>query len=100
VQKETDTLATGGLSWRLMASREDFLPYRQLAMRVLSRAFDDLLSPGGSTADRESAREFLSGSSMLCLWCGLAAIDPRSVVERAHRLSSAYDTHAGISGQS
>jgi hypothetical protein len=59
-----------------------FRPYRHLAMRVLARAVLDLGDLTASTADRESAREFLSGSVMLRHWCRVAALDPACVTER------------------
>jgi hypothetical protein len=58
-------------------------PCRHLALRVIGQAFRDLASPGGSTADQESAREFLAGSSMLHHWCQVADLDPLWMVARA-----------------
>jgi hypothetical protein len=60
-------------------------PYRQLAVRVLARALLDLDNPAGSAADRESARVFLTGSSMLFHWCRVAALDPSSIIKHAAR---------------
>jgi CspA family cold shock protein len=61
-------------------------PYRQLAVRVIDRALRDAADPGQSTTDRESARAFLAGSSMLHLWCEVAELDPRWMMARASRL--------------
>ena len=58
-------------------------PYRHLAMRVLARALLDLDDPGGSAADRNSARTFLTGSSMLFHWCHVAAVDPSRIIKHA-----------------
>jgi hypothetical protein len=60
-----------------------FKPYRDLAVRVLTRALLDLDDPAGSAADRESARAFLAGSSMLLHWCQVAAVDASSIVKHA-----------------
>ena len=59
-----------------------FTPYRRLALRVLTCALQDLSDPAGS-ANRESARAFLDGSSMLHLWCRVAAVDPSSIAKQA-----------------
>jgi hypothetical protein len=63
-------------------SDEAILPYRHLAVHVVTRAFRDL-SSGGSPADRESARIFLAGSPMLVYWCRVADLDPRMVARHA-----------------
>jgi hypothetical protein len=60
-------------------------PYRHLALRVLTRALQDLNDPGGSATDRASARAFFAGSSMLQHWCRVAAIDPSSIAKQAAR---------------
>src|SRR5687767_8673121 len=60
--------------------------YRRLAIRVLARALLDVAGPGSSASDRESARVFLAGSSMLSHWCRVASLDPSWVVKRAERL--------------
>ena len=65
---------------------EDFLPYRQLAIRVLARALFDLTDGHGSPTDRESARAFLAGSGMLTHWCRVAAVDPSCVLKHAEKL--------------
>lgn len=65
------------------AVAEGFLPYRNLAVRVIDQALRDAASRVESGTDRESARAFLAGSSMLSLWCEVAAIDPEWVVARA-----------------
>jgi hypothetical protein len=67
---------------------ERFRPYRHLAMRVLARAVLDLVDLTASTADRESARAFLSGSVMLRHWCRVAALDPDCVREHMERFSA------------
>jgi hypothetical protein len=54
-------------------------PYRALALRVISVAVRDLIAPGHSVSDRNSARAFLSGSRMLTHWCKLADIDPEAI---------------------
>ena len=59
---------------------------RHLAVRVIHQAFRDLSGTSGSAADRESAREFLSGSPMLYKWCDLADLEPTSMIVRAARL--------------
>lgn len=74
--------------------------YRRLAIRVLARALLDANGPGGSASDRESARVFLAGSSMLFHWCRVASLDPSWVVERVERLDhpvSATNAAAGPS---
>lgn len=63
-------------------------PYRHLAIRVLERALRDVANPGGSSANRDSARMFLAGSSMLLYWCRVAALDPSCVVKHAENLES------------
>lgn len=60
----------------------ELITYQRLAMRVIQRAFKDLMS-GSAADDRESAREFLSGSPMLFHWCSVAALDPRRVMAQA-----------------
>lgn len=61
---------------------EAFRPYRHLAVRVLARAFLDLVDREHPAA-RESARAFLAGSGLLSHWCRVAAVDPGWVVRRA-----------------
>jgi hypothetical protein len=62
--------------------------YQRLAMRVIQRAFKDMIAPACAAGDRESARRFLAGSPMLLLWCSVAALDSRSVIVRANALRS------------
>ena len=62
---------------------------RDLALGVIDRAFRDLTGVGGSRADQESARVFLSGSSMFCYWCAVASLDPTWMVARARELTTA-----------
>ena len=69
-----------------LASDEALRPYRQIAVRVLALALRDVANPGGSEADRESARAFLSGSGMLLHWCRVAAVNPNGVVTLAQKL--------------
>jgi hypothetical protein len=57
--------------------------YRRLAARVIYQAFRDLESPGASAEHRQSARVFLTGSSLLTYWCELAEADSAVVVARA-----------------
>jgi hypothetical protein len=76
-------------SKKLRSSRQpqgdDILdPYRNLAARVIVQAWRDLFGGRqGPGLDRESAREFLSGSPMLGLWCGLAGFDAVAVCASA-----------------
>lgn len=67
-------------------------PYRHLAIRVLARAFLDLANPGGSAADRESARMFLAGSGLMFHWCRVAAVDPSCIRKHAKDLESSVRT--------
>ena len=64
---------------------------RHLAARVIDQACRDLSAPAGSRADRESAREFLSGSPMLYRWCEVADLEPSSMIVRAARLVAQSD---------
>jgi hypothetical protein len=61
---------------------------RHLAARIIQQAFRDLASPAGSRCDHESARIFLSGSSMLNHWCAVANLDPVWMVARAAKLTT------------
>lgn len=71
------------LTRRHPACMEASLPYRRLAVRVIDQAFRDASDPAQSKSDRDSARSFLAGSSMLHLWCELADLDPRWMAGRA-----------------
>ena len=62
---------------------------RHLAARIIQQAFQDLATPARSRCDQESARVFLSGSSMLNHWCAVANLDPVWMVARAAKLTSA-----------
>ena len=73
---------------RCWSAEEALRPYRHLARRVLALALLDAANPGGSTADRESAREFLNGSRMLVHWCRVAALEPSCVVTAAEKLGA------------
>ena len=66
---------------------ETFRPYRDLAVRVLARALQDLSNPVRS-CDRESARVFLAGSGMMLHWCRVASVDPFCVVNHAKKLTA------------
>jgi hypothetical protein len=75
------------------AARGELLaPYRTLALRVISLAVRDLMTPGHSIAERKTARDFLSGSRMLNHWCKLADIDPEAIRKQVHAV--AEDSHA------
>lgn len=58
-------------------------------MRVIDRALRDLANPTQLATDRESARVFLAGSSMLSYWCELAGVDPGCPIARANELIAA-----------
>jgi hypothetical protein len=73
---------------RVAHCAEEALPYRRLAMRVISQALNDAADPGQSMTDRESARLFLAGSSMLHLWCQIASLDPQWMAARAVMLTA------------
>jgi hypothetical protein len=62
---------------------EQTVTYRQLAIRVIERALKDIVAPGCSANDRETAREFLTGSAMLRHWCRVASLDPRRIIATA-----------------
>ena len=61
---------------------EALAPYRVLASRVIALAMRDLFAAGHASAERDSARAFLSGSHMLDHWCELADIDAAAVRAR------------------
>lgn len=69
-----------------VAGDEAYLPYRRLAVSVLARALQDLSNPAGTATDRESARAFFTGSSMLSHWCRVASLDPKWVAGRVQKL--------------
>jgi hypothetical protein len=62
---------------------------RRLALRVIERALRDIVAPHCAAADRQTAREFLAGSSMLGLWCSVALLDPGRVTAWATALDPA-----------
>ena len=64
---------------------------RHLAARVIHQAFRDLVKASGSSSDQESARDFLSGSSMLTHWCAIARVDPYRMILRAKHLTALAD---------
>jgi hypothetical protein len=68
-----------GQTFRASVHGELLGPYRTLALRVISVAVRDLISPGHPVSERETARAFLSGSPMLTHWCSLADIDPAAI---------------------
>ena len=80
---------------RQPASRAEGAPYRHLAVRVIDQAFRDLATPAGSSAGRESAREFLAGNSMLHHWCEVADLNLESLVARARKLMASSDRFSG-----
>jgi hypothetical protein len=55
--------------------------HRRLATRVIYQAVRDLDSR--SSADRDTAREFLAGSAMLIFWCQLGRFNAGTVIARA-----------------
>ena len=78
-----------GTAWRpVRSSSAEGAPYRHLAVRIIDQAFRDLASPAGSATDRESARVFLAGSSMLYHWCEVADLDAKCLVARANTFLS------------
>ena len=66
---------------------ELFVPYRRVAMRVISQAFRDLECPSEAAA----ARAFLTGSPMLHHWSAVAAVDATSIIEHARLLIARLD---------
>jgi hypothetical protein len=78
------------------ADEETFRPYRRLALHVLARAVRDLIGPKSLADDRDSARVFFADSRMLAHWCRVAALDPRSLAERAAAADAALT--AGSAG--
>ncbi|MGH9313475.1 MAG: hypothetical protein ACRD09_13260 [Vicinamibacterales bacterium] len=71
---------------RVAAGTPSSEAYRRLSVRVIDQALRDIVAAPGSASDRNSARDFLAGSPMLDLWCGVAALDPARVVAHAGRL--------------
>ena len=65
---------------------EETVGYRRLAIRIIQRAFKDMIEPACAAGDRESAWAFLAGSPMLLHWCSVAALDSRTVIVRATAL--------------
>lgn len=77
-----DTSASAGVSAPPGGVERGAAPlssYRHLARRVIYQAVRDLARPGGSPADRVSARAFLAGSTMFDHWCAVAEMDPRRI---------------------
>jgi hypothetical protein len=79
----------GGRVVSAEAPDEAFRPYRHLAIRVLLSALRDAAGDGGSIANRDSARAFLSDSNMFQHWCRVAALDPQSLAAHVGKLTSA-----------
>ena len=75
-------------SCQAIAADCEGLSCRHLAARIIEQAFRDLDSPAASRSDQETARGFLSGSSMLTHWCAVANLDPVRMVARAARLTT------------
>ena len=62
---------------------------RRLALRVIERALKDIVAPHCAAADRQTARDFLAGSTMLVHWCSVATLDPGRVTAWATALDPA-----------
>jgi hypothetical protein len=85
-------------SWRVLVSADEHVPavgvgaqdllspYRCLALTVIKRAFCDALMGACSSAERDSAREFLVGSPIMRHWCRVAGLDPPRVITLASHL--------------
>lgn len=76
---DADHLHAGAPTRRVHS--DGFAGYRHLAVRVIDQALRDL-SGTGTAEDRASALTFFSGSPMLYLWCAVAQLDPRTVIQR------------------
>jgi hypothetical protein len=87
----TSTLRDSGVCDEL------FMPYRHLAIRVLTSALRDVAALAGSQTNRESALWFFADSPMLFHWCRVAALDPSLVARHATRLA-ARDGRSGHRG--
>lgn len=79
-----------GFAESLVGSDARFQPYRRLAVRVLTRAVLDVISPAASFTDRESARVFLAGSAMLRHWCEVAALNPDRITRSVERITTRF----------
>jgi hypothetical protein len=74
---------------------EVLAPYRTLALRVISLAVHDLVAPRALASERDTARAFLSGSSMLTHWCKLADIDPETIRQQMRgAVGGSFTTHS------
>ncbi len=60
--------------------------YRQLAMRVIALALEDLSTPGRAPEDRASARAFFASSWVLDHWCEVARVDAKRLGAYARTL--------------
>lgn len=69
---------------------------RRLALRVIERALKDIVAPHCAAADRQTAREFLAGSSMLVHWCSVATLDPGRVTAWALAIDPATPASARL----
>jgi hypothetical protein len=78
---------------------EQAFTYRQLARRVIERALKDIVAPGCSADDRETARDFLTGSAMLRHWCRVASLDPRRVIATAVMLDRRPQSAGAANGR-
>jgi hypothetical protein len=75
-------------------------PYRCLALTVIKRAFCDALMGACSSAERDSAREFLVGSPIMRHWCRVAGLDPPRVITLASHLERRGTARRGRSSLS
>lgn len=73
--------------------------HRRLALRVIERALRDIVAPHCAAADRQTAREFLAGSSMLVHWCSVATLDPGRVTAWARAIDPAARRSARTPGR-
>ena len=66
-------------------------PCRHLAARVIEQALKDVLQPGQTATDRQTARSFLAGSTMLSYWCEVAGLDASQVIHVAAVLTGSNE---------
>jgi hypothetical protein len=78
-------------AFRGSARAELLAPYRTLALRVISLAVRDLITPGHSPTERDTARAFLAGSRMLTHWCKLADLDPDTIRKHIRGLAKQHE---------
>lgn len=79
---------------RVPLAREDSAPCRHLAARVIEQALKDVLQPGQTATDRQTARRFLAGSAMLYFWCEVAGLDAGQVIRVAAGLTGGRERKA------